>query len=406
MKKISLVYVKDLTVLGDRLIYETAKYLLTKIALEENWEFSYKECGLFPDKKDFKDFKIFEKKLKQVRMCIDYKFMLLGIENFKKSKLADNVFFLCKFLYWNFYKQNRKLVKEHYNNICNNSDLVFFCGGGIFQQFYMNMWTGIFAIVNNCSKNNIPVYFNAIGLEPSPRLIERMLYKYLLNQKVVKAITTRDDIEHLKTLVSKCEKVIDPALWIPECFSVKKPNSNVIGIGLIRPKIFDDNLTGVSEDEVPELYIGIIKELEKRGYNWQLFSNGGWNDYNFGLELIEKLGCGTDKLAKFPETTSELINCIKNYKGIIAGRMHAVIAAISLDIPTLGIVWAKKFLHLQRDFKLNNFITPDMFSNPSVIVDEFEKTLNSEIDTENKNRLKEYSYKLMKEKLKEIDKET
>lgn len=381
-KKISAIYVKYVPVLGDEIINDTACFLFKDIC--HNVEIQ--SFGLLPEPENFKKLLDFESKLNKLFLCLEYK--LNFSQNFSK-----NLIFILKFLYWKKCKP-----EQHYKEITQDTDAVIFCGGGIFQQFYMNMWAGIFSIVQDCARKNIPVYFNAIGLEKPETLAEHLLYKYILNQKVIKSVTTRDNIEYLLELRKSPAKILDPALWAEECYKIKKKNSDTIGLGVIRPKIFFDNHAGnnLNYDKILNLYIGIIKELEKRGYNWQLFSNGGETDYNFGVEILEKLNLSAEYLAPYPKSTKALVEQIATYKGVIAARLHSNIVATALGIPATGIVWAKKSLRFAEFMKFDwNYITPEYFSSPDYIINQLEKSLQNGVNIEHLNQLKKQSYDIM-----------
>lgn len=380
-KKVSAIYVKYIPVLGDEIINETACFLINSICKD----MEINSFGLLPPPEVFSDFLRFEKKLKKLFLCLEYKFNL-------NTRLSENLIFILKFLYWIGY------TPKHYTEITADTDAVIFCGGGIFQQFYMNMWTGIYSIVKDCTKKNIPVYFNAIGLEQPETFAEHLLYKYILSQKVVKSVTTRDNIEYLSQLVKSPVRILDPAFWTEECYNIKKSDSETIGIGVIKPKIFFDNHAGnnLSYDKILNLYTGIIKKLEKRGYKWQLFSNGGKGDYNFGVEILEKLNYPPEYLAPYPISTKALVEQIGKYKAVIAARLHSNIVATALGIPATGIVWAKKSLRFAEFMKFDwNYITPEYFSNPEFIVNQMEKSLQSRINIEYVDGLKKQSYDIM-----------
>jgi len=75
-------------------------------------------------------------------------------------------------------------------------------------------------------------------------------------------------------------------MWVNEAYGIEKdPEAKVIGIGVIRPDIFKSNGNKFSPEAVKNMYKGIICELEARGYQWKLFSNGMPEDYQFADHL-------------------------------------------------------------------------------------------------------------------------
>ena len=194
-------------------------------------------------------------------------------------------------------------------------------------------------------------------------------------------------------------KVVDPALWVPECYDVVKKDSSIIGIGVVRPKIFADNKKSVYNNQIFSFYLDLIHALENRGHDWQIFCNGGDGDWEFAEKLYSALGKPFGKLAEYPKTTKDLVNIISGYKAVVAGRLHAVISATALDIPALGIVWADKFDYFQQDFKLEKFIHPKDFVHPEQIVERLECSIEKGVDENNKNLLKSQTYKILQKEL-------
>ena len=402
-KNVSAVYVKGLTVLGDEIIYETSTFLLKQICKEEDIDIDIDiditPFGFVAPKEYTESLLSFNKKLKELWSYVYYKLQYRNINFRCLDSFANNLIFLCKFLYWQKLYIDNKALRDYYDSITKNADMVFFSGGGIFQQFYMNMWSGIFTVIQNCKKKNIPVYFNAIGIEKPENFIETVLYKYILNQKIVKVITVRENPELVNLMLDnnkKCVQVLDSAVFADECYKIKKEKSDIIGIGAIRAEIFADNQCGMTKRQVLDLYTKIIKELDNRRYKWQIFTNGGKKDYRFARELIDYLGVSEEKLAPYSENTIELMNTIKNYKAVIAARLHSVIISTALDIPALPIVWVPKSIHFANYLNLGKPITRDMFESPSLIIDELEQAIEKGIDIEYKIKLKNHTRKVLK----------
>ncbi len=401
-KNVSAVYVKGLTVLGDEIIYETSTFLLKQICKEEDIDIDITPFGFVAPREYIESLLSFNKKLKELWSYVYYKLQYRNINFRCLDSFANNLIFLCKFLYWVKLYIDNKALRDYYDSITKNADIVFFSGGGLFQQFYMNMWSGIFTVVQNCKKKNIPVYFNAIGIEKPENFVEKLLYKYILNQKIVKVITVRENQNLVNSMLNsdkECIQVVDSALFADECYGVSKNDSEIIGIGAIRAEIFMDNGCGVTKNEVLNLYSNIIKELDKRGYKWQIFTNGGKKDYRFAQELVKYMNVSPQKLAKYSENSIELMNTIKSYKAIIAARLHSLILATSINIPSVGIVWAPKSIHFAKYLKLGTPITPDMFCQTSYIIDELEKAIENGVDICHKQELKLHTCDVLRKNL-------
>ena len=394
MKKeisLTIIYLQSLKSIGDQLIGETFNYLLNNIAKEKNIKLSITKLDYNFNTDRFIKFLNFNNKLQKVKMCLEYKFKNFPVP----EKIINNFIFILIFLYWN---KNGKLT-NNYKNTLKNSNAVIFAGGGLFQHSYNNLWCFAYTIVQYCQKYNKNVCFNAIGIEKPDIFLENILYKYIFSRKCVKTVTTRDDIDYLKTIANKnCELILDPAMWASELRQEKPSLSPTIGIGVIRPEIFANNNIKTSIHDIINLYTGIIIELENRGYKWELFCNGTLSDYNFGLKLLDILNKDASKIAKCPKTVDDLLRTVTKYKAIIAARLHANIIATSFNIPVIGLVWNKKLLRFAEIINSPAaYITSKKFSDSKYIIDELEKVIEIGLDKQLIHNLKEYSYDTMKE---------
>lgn len=194
----------------------------------------------------------------------------------------------------------------------------------------------------------VPVMFNAVGIEGFDGENEEcLMLRELMNKPCVKCITTRDDIELLRSsfilrddIVTK--KVPDPACRTAEFFPQEHKKSGVIGIGVARGGLFTDHGGKNGEKELLDIWAQIISELEKRGLKWKIFSNGILSDLHFGEKLLEHIGRAEEKDALIlpqPRKVEQFVSDVNSFDGIIACRLHASIIAYSFKIPAVEIVW-------------------------------------------------------------------
>lgn len=242
------------------------------------------------------------------------------------------------------------MTEEDYSHI-EGSDLIIFVGGGILKYKYQKFYYYIDKITRMAEMNNIPVIFNAVGVEDYDESNANCkLLQEAINRKCVKQITTRDDLELLQSKYLyngniSC-KVADPAVWTSDVFKVqKKVNTNLIGLGVIREGIFKSNGINVGFDELVILWKNVIDELESQNIKWEVFTTGWPSDMKFAINFMKAIGRECDILKHVrpePKSAKELVNNISRYKSIIAGRLHANIIAYSLNIPAIGLVWNDK----------------------------------------------------------------
>ena len=227
------------------------------------------------------------------------------------------------------------------------------------------------------NKHNIPIVFNAVGIEgyniKDPRC---QILKKAINRKCIQSISTRDNINSLNNdyIVNKkieTRQVADPALWTKECYNIRKKESNIIGIGVIRPEIFKDYLYDIKEKELLKLFSEIIIKLQAQNYNIKLFTNGVKKDMDFIYKLKDYMK--TEKnfekmIIERPTTTKELVNTIASFKMTIGTRLHSNIISYSLDVPTISIVWNMKQLYFSQLNSIEEFfITKENFNSDYIL---------------------------------------
>lgn len=299
--------------------------------------------------------------------------------NLGDAVIADNAAYLVQkgipfWLRCHFVLQRYKMDSKDFEMV-KAADMVVFAGGGIIKYKYEHFYESISEIIQCTQEYGIPVYFNSVGIEGYDSQDERCLrLKAALNSNCVKAITVRDDLKTLQQCYLEPELhsvftagVIDPAVYTPDVYQVeKKGQTNTIGLGIVRYRIFEDNgLPQVTKEIQLELWSGIAKELEARGYQWQFFVNGLRSDYDFAEEVLAYMGREAEAkelLVERPVAADELVRTIAGFDGLIACRMHANIIAYSLGVPSVGLVWNDKLLFWgERIGYSQRFFTYDQF---------------------------------------------
>lgn len=348
MKKICLIGFRNAN-LGDEIIYNTTEYLIKKGLAERNYT--------------------------------DYEIVSVNMEN------------------------------EDFT-VITNTDVIIFVGGGIIKYKYQKFYQYIDTITRIAQEHSIPVYFHAVGVEGyDPDNESCQILKTALNRSCVKQISTRDDLVTLKHFFpesssTKLISVPDAAVCTAEAYDKKKhPVDKLIGLGVVREGIFRSNGIDIGLEELLILWSGIIKELEYKGYRWQIFTTGWPSDMKFAINLINYLNKDinlSEKLVPSPATPLQLIDTISNYEGVIAGRLHANIVSYSLDIPSIGIVWndklnffGKSIEYPQRFFNVDNFY-------PNKIVTELEHAIDTGYSETLRNQQQSMTYTSIKDILEAI----
>lgn len=366
--KVTLIGLKNNN-LGDIVILDTCKYLVRQ---------------LFPNAKISVQ-NIFPETIKMKDINASYPKINLIIE-----KIASYTYFvqILNFVKWWLSQKRGTSVYKYYKRILKRNSKVIFAGGGLIKFSREDLWNPIYSIITYCQRKRIPVYFNAVGVEGyDENNFYSQLLKYSLNKSCVKKITTRDDTDSLKKYVKNKNKigiVGDPALWAKETYNVADvEKTDIIGVGIIRGKIFTDYGVDFSEDKIIDCYANIISKLQEKGYKWQMFCNGVKGYYNIGKKILEKLNLpdSEEYLAKRPKKAIDLVKQIYSYRATISARLHANIIAVSYGIPTIGIVWNNKLKLFGKIIGCpERFIEKEEFSDADFVVSSMERAIEQGYD--------------------------
>jgi polysaccharide pyruvyl transferase WcaK-like protein len=316
-KKLVMVGYTHDTNLGDQVIVDSAEYLIKKNIIDN--EFSVERFNLNYSN-EFKSVKGIKRK----------------VINKILSKLSSSSSFDYKV----------DCYKRDYKNKFNDASAIIFAGGGMIKFKYQDCWAHISALVNTIENKPCPIFFNAVGVEGYDQSNHKcQLLKESLNHSAIKMVTTRDDLNllndgyiekgHIKTA-----QVADSAVFSSEVYGVRKKSRDLVGLGLVRARIFKDNGIGLDRSQVIELYASLISELEARGQSYQLFTNGLKSDAEILEDLETYLGKQLNVIE--PQTPRELVELISTFKCTIAARLHACIISYSLTVPVVGLVWNNK----------------------------------------------------------------
>jgi polysaccharide pyruvyl transferase WcaK-like protein len=225
-------------------------------------------------------------------------------------------------------------------------NLVVFGGGGIIKYKYQNFYKHISSILYECNFYNIPVIFSGVGVEDYDEKNDKCIQlKEALNLPCVKQVATRDDIENLQNYIDSKDiniaKVADPATFCKYIYDFKKNTKKTIGLCVVRDGIFESNEKEWGIEDEMGFWIQVIENLQRKGYNYKLFSTGHFNDEVFLDQFIKKYNLSKD--CKYPVfTRDQLFDVMEECEGIIAFRLHCGIVSYSFEIPCVNLSWNDK----------------------------------------------------------------
>ena len=371
MKKVAVIGLYAIKNAGDNILCEATQYLIK----QKNPEVQIVEVDVNPRIKSYKG-------LELIPFWISKVLIRVSGSIFKYENSSRFRYYYEYFMWW--LKINHKFKTQ-----LKDVDAIVFAGGGFLKFRTQGLNYYVEQIMKIARKNNIPVMMNGVGIEGySETDIRCQRLKKAINQDCFKVITTRDDIDTLKNnyIVNpniKIAHVGDPALWVPECYNMKRNEnpSNVVGINVIRGRVYQAYGNTLSEFELLNFYKKLVQGVEERGWDWVLFSNGMAADQKFGAMLLRALGCSDRrKILPTANNSGEFLEQIRSFKLVFGARLHACITSYALDVPVVGLIWSEK-LRIFADVigKKDSFFEENEL-NIDNILDAIEREMNSNYD--------------------------
>lgn len=290
---------------------------------------------------------------------------------------------------------------NYYSKRIKKTDKVILCAGML--KYSTQDHSHIFYLINNIAfKYGKDVMLSAMSVERASTCDWR--FKLLvrgINMPCVKFITTRDGCKGLDILnthyVSKhnlfIDYVGDVALWIPECYGIKKVGKKsckpVVGINIIRKGIFDDYNKSLQGEELLSIYIRLVKLLDSLEWEWKFFCNGMLSDWRVIQELQLKIGFKDSHILPRPCNSEAFVKMVSQFDVVFGSRLHACITSVALGIPVVGFVWDDKLKYFSETMKISQFFFQPSEMTAEKIVMKMKEALDYDFDFENIERYKQ-----------------
>lgn len=371
MKKVAVIGLYAIKNAGDNILCEATQYLIK----QKNPEVQIVEVDVNPRIKSYKG-------LELIPFWISKVLIRISGSIFKYENSSKFRYYYEYFMWW--LKINRKFKTQ-----LKDVDAIVFAGGGFLKFRTQGLNYYVEQIMKIAKKNNIPVMMNGVGIEGySETDIRCQRLKKAINQDCFKVITTRDDIDTLKNNYivnpnTKIAHVGDPALWVQECYNMKRNEnpSNVVGINVIRGRVYQAYGNTLSEFELLNFYKKLVQGVEERGWDWVLFSNGMAADQKFGAMLLRALGCSDrTKILPTANNSVDFLEQIRSFKLVFGARLHACITSYALDVPVVGLIWSEKLRIFADVIGKKNSYFEESELNIDNILDAMEREMNSNYD--------------------------
>lgn len=263
----------------------------------------------------------------------------LCFSNYKKINLKGNVRSLLLELGIDHVTASKKSQCQNVSKMLSNSittefpDAIVFAGGAIFKGVFLHPMENIMKIAE---KENIPVIFNACGIDSNMFKKEWVLLGRILRSPVVRYISVRDGKKLLTSHYPDIafNEVVDTAVCANRIYQ-KAERRNKVGLGIM---LFKE----IGFDKQVTFWTELVKELDRNKVDWEMFTNGIVDDQVFAGYLLERLGKDNSNLHARCLNADELFKTISSYQMIVSMRLHSLILAYSSATPFVAIAWDKK----------------------------------------------------------------
>ncbi|SDB46843.1 Polysaccharide pyruvyl transferase family protein WcaK [Pseudobutyrivibrio sp. YE44] len=241
-----------------------------------------------------------------------------------------------------------KKIEEQLPSICKDTRAIIFVGGGLIKYKHQIIAEPMITVLNYAEKLNIPVMLSAVGVEgygEKDALCQQL--KAAINQKCVQAITTRDDLELLKSSYVVNDniavaRVADPACSINGLYKNNGKVAKRIGLGIGRRGLFQDYENAISDEYVAEFWAKLYSLIKENGYDCYFFTNGLPADDAFARAIMKQYNIPSNLLLERPKTLEQLISQISSFEGMVVTRLHSSIIGYSYAVPCISLVWNQK----------------------------------------------------------------
>lgn len=385
--------------LGELFIARSLEYLIRKMCAEHGYagELEFTEVDLLgrndvilptddPFKNKTENYCGFDKS----HMLCEMFFAGLKKVSNKTQKLGagalNNGIYRLRHFVWQSGANYKKRMHTFFSEKMEDASFIVVDGAGLLEYCYNEYQEPLLLLSEYAQEHHLEVVYNAIGRAGTfdEKDFRSTILKRALRAECVKYVSARDSLETVQLCAGEKHTVkllADAAFWLKEAYGAPDAaRTKKIGIGIIRGNSLKGYGADFRGEDWVNLFSGIARELEKRGYQYEFFTNGLPGDIKLGEKILANMNLPAEYLVTRPVDDRELYNTIASYSGIITCRMHSSIAAFTLGIPAVILSWNDKVEKLmeiigypERAVRLADF-------NPVYIVNAFEQALSEGVD--------------------------
>ncbi len=250
--------------------------------------------------------------------------------------------------------QARRKWAPHYMAHLSEANAVVIGGGNLLSDHDLNFPTKLALSLQAAERCDVPVCFYACGMGQAWSKEGDRRVRKALELCQPKAVFLRDQMskerwdERFGDVSGQMAEVVrDPGLLARDTYGGAEKNSGeapLIGLGIMSHVAVRYHADArQTETELLRWYADLARSLVKKGARVRAFTNGASEDVET-LDLLKDdlLALGEAAEIATPKTPHDLSDTVAGLDGLVAYRMHALIAAYSHRVPAVALRWDDK----------------------------------------------------------------
>lgn len=253
-------------------------------------------------------------------------------------------------------------LADHYREGLSDSDAIVIGGGHLLSDVDLNFPVKLWAALQVAAERRIPVWIHGCGVSAHWSPLGTALFRAALMGIDLVDVAVRDTESatcwnaRLGIATGRSARVVrDPGVLAARVYEASSARHapGGVGLGVIGPAaIHYHGGPKVREDALLRWYLDLGGRLARAGKHLTIVSNGSWEDEEFAQRLTQRMrslpGCDSRVALARHRTPSDLVQTMASLECLVAFRMHALIAAASLGVPTFALAWDAKVLAFMR----------------------------------------------------------
>lgn len=253
-----------------------------------------------------------------------------------------------------------KALEPEWSAMVAGADAAIIGGGQLFADADLNFPLKIGRVATLLSARTLPVAIHAAGVTGHWSR-EGSAHFGALGGATLRAVGLRDtgSIGHWQQQAAfgpEPALTLDPGLLTGDAFPASAPGAAApIGLGIADATLLAYHAEGGVAGGGVDFQAQLAKALAKAGYPVLLFCNGAEEDaraldkVQLHPALAPLIADGQVTAAPRPLTPEALARTVARCRGIVAHRLHAIIAAYAYGLPALALGWDAKVASFHRE---------------------------------------------------------